>query len=157
MSGQSFPPVLKIENWSHERLATLTFYTAYAVRVTIFSTGRKFRPVSIFYVVTHSYSSHHSYALLIMYVSRYTYCVHTWRLISRQQQKTSSIYEEEEEGVRNHWNMTGLTHTFCWQDMIVNNLHMLYIPALSTCHVGGRRRLTEGTRRLDKRLHSHCS
>ena len=29
-------------------LATLTFYTACAVCVTIFSTGRKFHPVSIF-------------------------------------------------------------------------------------------------------------
>ena len=33
--------------------------------VTIFSTGGKFRPVSIFYVVTRSYSSRCSYALLV--------------------------------------------------------------------------------------------
>ena len=40
------PPVLqwcllKIEHWSHARLAPLTFYTACAVPVTIFSTGGK--------------------------------------------------------------------------------------------------------------------
>ena len=40
------PPVLqwyllKIEHWSHACLAPLTFYTACAVPVTIFSTGRK--------------------------------------------------------------------------------------------------------------------
>jgi len=40
--------VLKIENWSCARLATLTFYIACAVRVTIFSTGGKFRPALIF-------------------------------------------------------------------------------------------------------------
>ena len=35
---------LKIEHWSHARLAKLTFYAACAVRVTIFSAGGKFRP-----------------------------------------------------------------------------------------------------------------
>ena len=52
-SERNIPPVLKIEHWS-PRLATLTFYTACAVRVTIFSTGGKFHPVSMF---TRSYSS----------------------------------------------------------------------------------------------------
>ena len=47
-SGQNFPPVLKIELWSRACLATLTFYTACTVRVTIFSTGGKFRPVARF-------------------------------------------------------------------------------------------------------------
>ena len=57
-SGRNFPPVLKIELWSRACLATLTFYTACTVRVTIFSTGGKFRPVARFlrsYI--HSYSS----------------------------------------------------------------------------------------------------
>ena len=40
--------VLKIEHWSRACLATLTFYAACTVHVTIFSTGGKFRPVSIF-------------------------------------------------------------------------------------------------------------
>ena len=40
--------MLKIELWSRARLATLTFYAACAVRVTIFITGGKFCPVSIF-------------------------------------------------------------------------------------------------------------
>ena len=39
--------ILKIQHWLRARLATLTFYAAYAVCVTIFSTGGKFRPVSI--------------------------------------------------------------------------------------------------------------
>jgi len=33
------------KHWSHARLATLTLYATCAVRVTIFSTGGKFRPV----------------------------------------------------------------------------------------------------------------
>ena len=40
--------VLKVEHWSRACLATLTFYTACGVRVSIFSTGGKFRHVSIF-------------------------------------------------------------------------------------------------------------
>ena len=47
-SGRNFPPVLKIELWSRARIATLTFYAACAVPVTIFSTGGKLRPVLIF-------------------------------------------------------------------------------------------------------------
>ena len=47
-SGRNLPPALKIEHWSRAHIATLTFYTACAVRVTIFSTGGKFHPVSIF-------------------------------------------------------------------------------------------------------------
>ena len=47
-SGQNYWTVLKIELWSCAHLATLTFYAACAVRVTIFSTGGKFRPVPIF-------------------------------------------------------------------------------------------------------------
>jgi len=39
---------LNIEHWSRARLATLTFYAACAVRVTIFNTGGKFHPASIF-------------------------------------------------------------------------------------------------------------
>ena len=39
---------MKIEHWSRACLATLTFYAACAVHVTIFSTGGKFRPVLIF-------------------------------------------------------------------------------------------------------------
>ena len=44
---QNFPPVLKIELWSHAHMATVTLYAACTVCVTIFSTGGKFRPVSI--------------------------------------------------------------------------------------------------------------
>ena len=40
--------VLKIELWSRARIATLTFIRSCAPCITIFSTGRKFRPVSIF-------------------------------------------------------------------------------------------------------------
>ena len=40
--------VLKIERRSRAHLATLTFYAACAVRVTIFSTRREIPPVSIF-------------------------------------------------------------------------------------------------------------
>ena len=55
---QNFPPVLKIELWSRIRLATLTFYAACTVCVTILSTGGKFRSSWCnFYVVTRSYSS----------------------------------------------------------------------------------------------------
>ena len=36
------------EHWSRARIATLIFYTACTVHVTIFSIGGKFRPVSIF-------------------------------------------------------------------------------------------------------------
>ena len=45
--------------------ATLTFSAACAVRVTIFSTGGEIPPCCDFYVVTHSYSSHRSYAHLV--------------------------------------------------------------------------------------------
>ena len=56
----------KIEHWSrvHVRLATLTFYTAYAVRVTKILVLWEIPPCFDFYIVTHSYSSRRSYALL---------------------------------------------------------------------------------------------
>ena len=50
-----------MEHWSRGRLATLTFY---AVRVTIFSTGGKFRPVSIFMELHALTLVARSYALL---------------------------------------------------------------------------------------------
>ena len=70
----------KIEYRSHTHLATLTFYVARAVRVTSFSTGRKFRLVSDFYVVTPSYSSRpflctlvEYYAGLLLFLRCHTY------------------------------------------------------------------------------------
>ena len=57
--------LLKLEHWSRTHLATLTFYVAYAVRVTIFSTAGKIPPCFDYYVVTRSYSSRtRSYVLL---------------------------------------------------------------------------------------------
>ena len=51
-------------HWSHAPLATLTFYTACAVHVAIFSTGGKFCPVSIFMYLHALTLVTRSYALL---------------------------------------------------------------------------------------------
>ena len=65
-SGRNFTPVLKMELWSRVCIATITFYAVCVVHVTIFSTGGKFRPVSIFTQLHALTLVACSYALLLL-------------------------------------------------------------------------------------------
>ena len=68
----------KIEYWSHARLATLTFTQPVQC---VLQYWRKIPPYFDFYVVTCSYSSHRSYALLgYIYTAHLQLDSYTWDL-----------------------------------------------------------------------------
>ena len=66
-SGRNFLPVLKIELWSHARIATLTFYTACAVCLLFLVLAGNSTLFQFLCIVTRSYSSHPFLSALVAF------------------------------------------------------------------------------------------